>query len=94
MDPQQPQPGQAPGGKKIFIGIGIAAAVLAILGIVIVARQTRIPSPGTTNTHRITTPTLQPTIPQTMDDRMKVLEDTAAGVDQVLTEPTPQEVAK
>lgn len=68
--------------------------ILAILGIVLVSRQTAIPKPGN-NTHtdpKLVTPTLLPTIPQTMDDRLKSLEDIAVGIDQDLQEETPPEV--
>lgn len=77
-----------PFNKKMLISIGVAAAVLAVLGIVLVTRQTKIPEPGNTlhNGHKLISPTLQPTIPQTLDDRLKSLQDTVVGIDQNLQE--------
>lgn len=92
MDPVS-QASQSPANKKVFIGIGVAAAIVAVLGILLVARQTNIPSKKNTtnNIQTVVTPTLLPTIPQTMDDRIKVLEDTVVGIDQSLREPVVPE---
>lgn len=80
------EPATKPFNKRILLGAGVVAAVLAIVSIILVARQTTIPKPGTSphTSHKLVTPTLQPTIPQTLDDRLKTLEDEAAGIDQTL----------
>ncbi|MBI1862624.1 hypothetical protein HYS00_00725 [Candidatus Microgenomates bacterium] len=80
--------------KRLLLGVGITAALLAVLSVILVAQRTKIPEPGHTfhSNETLVTPTLQPTLPVTLDTKIKSLSDDAAAIDQSIKEfaaPTP-----